>query len=427
MVGAKNRFMRLQQKILPLAAVVASRTAFAVALTGMACFAAAFGSARPAHADFAPDEIDFTAPVYDVPSGIHTLGERWSYKFYWNGLPVAHATIEGRQRGEGADRRLLVDVNAGTNAVISLLFRYTMDAEGAIYVEPFRPGTFSLEENEKGKEMATRIEFDEDGTVSAYRRKKGKEKRYEFAAPTTHEFMSTVYLLLNMDYELGETYLVDTLTGVSRFLLTAEAQAVERRNAAGSEVDAYRIFVTTNELTNPDGKRKHFGSDVWVSVDRPRRFLGSRSKTKWGPVTLDLVKIERLPGERPLPEFRQAAGAPVPVADPSAEPAAEVGTSSDSEPPAGAGAPDIKKVEDFNGAAPPAALPPPVAAEPVAGGVAEPSEAAAPEPPSAADSPDAMPISVPSSREAASAETAPPSERARRRPPQRVFGPIGPR
>lgn len=372
----------------------------------MACCLAALGSTGSAHADFAPDEIDYTAPAYDVPSGIHTLGERWFYKFYWNGLPVAQATIEGRQRGEGADRRLLVDVTAGTNTVISLLWRYRMEAAGAVFVEPFRPGTFHVEENEKGKEMETRIEFDEHGTVSAYRSKKGREKRYEFAAPRTQEFMSTVYMLLNLDYEIGRTYEIDTLTGVSRFLLTAEAQAIETRKAAGSEVDAYRIFVTTKELTNPDGKRKHFGSDFWVSVARPRRFLGSRSKTKWGPVTLDLVKIERLPGESPLPEFRRAAEAPT-VSD----------------------IPDTKKVEDLDGAAPAAA---PIAQqrpadEPPAGGDAQSREGAAPEPASAADSPVAKPISVPSVPDATPAETPVQSESVKRSPPQRVFGPLQPR
>jgi hypothetical protein len=260
-------------------------------------------------ADLTPDEIDYTAPVYDIPSDIETLGERWRYKFYWNGLPVAKAKIEGRERGEGADRELVVEMSAATNSVISLLWRYRLNAHGSIYVEPFRPGTFVAEENEKGREMATRIQFDDDGRVSSYRRKRDKEKLYEFAAPTTYEFMSTVYLLLNMEYELGRTYLIDTLTGNSRFLLTAEVQSIEPHEFGDEKVDAYRIYVTTKELTDPDGKRKHFGSDFWVSVDRPRRFLGSRTKTKWGAVKLKLVAVEPL--DEPLPP-EQVESAPAP-------------------------------------------------------------------------------------------------------------------
>ncbi len=263
----------------------------------------------PAVADLTPDEIDYTAPVYEIPSDIETLGERWRYKFYWNGLPVAKAKIEGCERGEGADRELVVEMSAATNSVISLLWRYRLDAHGSIYVEPFRPGTFVAEENEKGREMATRIQFDDDGRVSSYRRKRDKEKLYEFAAPTTYEFMSTVYLLLNMEYELGRTYLIDTLTGNSRFLLTAEVQSIEPHEFVDEKVDAYRIYVTTKELTDPDGKRKHFGSDFWVSVDRPRRFLGSRTKTKWGAVKLKLVAVEPL--DEPLPP-EQVESAPAP-------------------------------------------------------------------------------------------------------------------
>jgi hypothetical protein len=423
--------MGVRQKILPLAAAVASRIALAGALLGVWGSATILGPARPAHADFAPDEVEFEAPAYAVPTGIHTLGERWHYKFYWRGLPVAHATIEGRERGEGADRQLTVDVSAGTNSVISLLWRYRLEAEGAIFVEPFRPGTFSVEENEKGKEMETRIEFDEDGRVRAYRRKKGREKRYEFAAPTTQEFMSTVYLLLNLDYELGETYLIDTLTGVSRFLLTAEAQTIEPRKVAGEAVDAYRIFVTTKELTDPDGKRKHFGSDFWVSADRPRRFLGSRSKTKWGPVSLELVKIERLPGEPSYLEFRQAGAPPAPADEAAAGRPADAAPPADIAEPAAIAGPDTKKVEDLNGAAPPAALPvapePQVAAEPSAADVAEASETAVPVTTSETESPAAEPISSPLGAAAPAAEASSPSDDEKRRPPQRVFGPMRPR
>jgi hypothetical protein len=284
-----------QGKFLPLVCAVANRARIVV----FALNAAWLMAAAPVAADLTPDEIDYTAPVYEIPSDIGTLGERWLYKFYWSGLPVAKGTIEGRERGEGADRKLVVEMSAATNSVISLLWRYRLDAHGSIYVEPFRPGTFVAEENEKGREMATRIQFDDDGRVSSYRRKKDKEKLYEFAAPTTYEFMSTVYLLLNMEYELGRTYLIDTLTGNSRFLLTAEVQSIEPHQFGDEKVDAYRIYVTTKELTDLDGKRKHFGSDFWVSVDRPRRFLGSRTKTKWGAVTMRLVAVEPL--DEPLP------------------------------------------------------------------------------------------------------------------------------
>ena len=256
-----------------------------------------------------PGEVEVSTPVYDLPADIEWPNERWDYHFRWSGIPVGKLSIEtGSEQGAATDpgdtdlgdtdpggtdpgKRLTVRVRGTTNSVIDLLWKYRLDARGMIGVHPFTPREFVIDETEKRNEKFTHIRFDADRNVHSIRRKNDKEKEYSFAGGNTFDILSTVFLVLNLDYVLGDEFYVDTFTGTSRYLVTVSVDAREDLLAGGNLVPAWKLSVHTSELTDPEKEGKHRVTSLWVSRDRPRRLLAARSKTFVGAIEVELDAV----------------------------------------------------------------------------------------------------------------------------------------
>ena len=246
-------------------------------------------------ASIPPGEITSTTPVYDLAGNVQTVNERWSYSFSWGAIPVGHVTISGSELEIDGERRLGVHATGKTNSFIDLLWKYRLNAVGSIRLEPFGPGAFYSAEQERAKQKFTTIEFAPDQTIRSSRRKGDRLQEYEFKASNTFDFLSTTWLLLNLEYEIGQVYKVDTLTGTSRYLVNLEVADLDTIEAGGKQVQAYRLVATTSELTDPDEtEHKHRGTSIWVTAERPRRLLKAEAKTFWGAIHLQLTKIENI-------------------------------------------------------------------------------------------------------------------------------------
>jgi hypothetical protein len=81
--------------------------------------------------------------------------------------------------------------------------------------------------------------------------------------------------------------------------------AVSLKNAMGRMVEAYRLLIRTNDLTDPDDDHKHAGTYMWVSTAPPRRMLRAQAKTKWGAIYGELESIfdSRAPADAPVELF----------------------------------------------------------------------------------------------------------------------------
>ena len=246
---------------------------------------------------FAPGEVSIEVPVYAPSARIDAADERWRYRFKWSGLPVGEATITARRLGEAGSQRIGIELEGRTNAVIDLLWKYRLDARGTIRVEPFGPGTYFATESERGTEKLTRIEFGPDERVRTFRRKGEREQSFEFESAGTLDMLATVVLTLNLDYEVGQVLLFDTLTGTARYLVEVTIAEREPIDVLGRRVDAYRLGIATSELTDPDEEHKHRSTDLWVSATRPRRLLRARSKTFVGAIYAELAAIETVAGQ----------------------------------------------------------------------------------------------------------------------------------
>jgi hypothetical protein len=273
----------------------------AVVLAGTVLLWASLGLAK-----IGPDEVVPDVPVYRVSDErVEPLEEVWNFSFSWSGIPVAYMSISGRDGRAEDGPRLDVEIDGKTNAFIDLLWRYRLNAKGAIRLDPFGPDQFVIRENERWREKVTTIEFDGDGNVHSTKLKKGELEEFRFAAPNTYDIISAVFLMMHIDYELGRAYHIDALTGTSRYLVTVRVEAREPIEVLGHDVDAYRLLIETHDLTDPEDDEKHAGTTLWVSTNPPRRLLKAQAATKWGSIygTLDAIYDSRVPADQRVALF----------------------------------------------------------------------------------------------------------------------------
>ena len=251
-----------------------------------------------ATADLGPDEVGVVAPAYNVDTQPAELSEMWRYGFYWKGLPVGAVDIAGAMETSPTGERMMrVRIDGRTNSFIDLIWRYRLEAGGTMRLDPIAPATYYARETEDTKQALTRIDFDRARRVKTFRRKGEKVKgQYEFDAPNTYEFLSTIWLLLNLEYETGRAYRIDALTGTARYLLEVVAEGREVIEIENGPVDTFRLRATTREVTDPENEiaKKHRETHVWVNTDWPRRLLRADVATKWGSVRLELTGVENI-------------------------------------------------------------------------------------------------------------------------------------
>ena len=235
-----------------------------------------------------PGEVEVSTPVYHPVAGAHGEAETWNFGFSWSGVPVGRVTIRSNElRGEDGIRSLEVSAEGTTNAVVDLLWRYRMTARGSIRLDPFHPGEFFSEEFENQRHKITKIKFG-SGRASSERRKGERVERFDFEATNMLDILSTVFLVLNMDYLAGDEYYFDVFTGTSRYLVTVEVEGIETVKAAGSEQEAYRLRIDSESLTDPGDDEKHRETHLWVSASHPRRLLRARARTFVGAIHIVL-------------------------------------------------------------------------------------------------------------------------------------------
>ena len=269
-----------------------------------------------------PDQVEVDAPAYSVATPKGEISELWRYVFSWKGLPVGYVTIAGAEVVEGGERVMRVRVAGRTNSFIDLIWRYRLEAGGSLRLDPIAPGSYYATEVEETKKAVTKIDFDRARRVKTFRQKGEKVKQFEFDAPNTYEFLSTIWLLLNMQYEPGKIYRLDALTGASRYLLEVAAEAREIVEVDGLPVDTFRLRATTSEVTDPENKiaTKHRETRVWVNTDWPRRLLRADVGTKWGIVRLELTGVEDISELPPEQDLERTSSAPPAGARPATGP-----------------------------------------------------------------------------------------------------------
>ncbi|MFQ5478807.1 MAG: DUF3108 domain-containing protein [Candidatus Binatia bacterium] len=255
--------------------------------------------------DPGPGEVEVSTPFYKVEGGVDQPAERWDFSFEWTGIPVGWLYVETAEATDARGPGLEVRIKASTNKVVDLLWRYRLDAKGLIRTDPFGPGEFIIDEYERKKHKFTSIRFPDRHRIESLRRKGDSVKEFSFAADNTFDILSSVFLILNLDYVVGDQLYIDTFTGTKRYLVTVDVEGLETLRVAGEEVKGWRLRADTTELTKPDGDGKHKETRIWVSEQRPRRLLKASSKTFVGAINVELARVSPVGQEDEGP-----AGAP---------------------------------------------------------------------------------------------------------------------
>ena len=257
------------------------RPLLALSLLGLV-LAPAAGARRVKQLEHAVD-----APVYTLPADLPTPTGRYDYRLRWSGLPVARVSLDMQPT---PDRESVdLTIAGATHPVIDLFWRYRFDGRGRVATAPIGPRWFEVEECEKSRLRRTEIRFDgSDDRVRAVRHSRGKVREYWFHSDNTYDIPSAVYLVLNLDYALGDRYTLDAFTGKSRYLVHLEVEAQETIEIAGAPRAAWRLVGRTEELTDDDADGRHRRTEIWISPERPRTLLKARSETFVGAITLEL-------------------------------------------------------------------------------------------------------------------------------------------
>jgi len=242
-----------------------------------------------------PDSVDVETPEYRVTEPVTGQAERWVYEFSWSRfLKVATVEVTAGERIEAGDSRTIgVFIRASSARILDWLWRYRMNADGVVNLAPYRPGSFEVRESINRAPKTNRVEFDGNGGVHTYRKKEGRVREFEFATHNTFDMVSALYLVMNQDLTVGESYQVDALAGNVRYLVTLEVVDTETIRVANGEHAALKLRVRTEDLTDPPDNARHTHTDLWVSAERPRRMLQAVSNLWLGTIRGRLVSIER--------------------------------------------------------------------------------------------------------------------------------------
>jgi hypothetical protein len=266
----------------------------AAALAALLVTGGTLGATPPyvKHLDVAVD-----TPVYVLPKDLPVPSGRHDYQLSWAGIPVGRVQVDMRPAAApdpGASASAIeVDILGATHPAVDWLWRYRFDGHGRVLTDPFAPGGFVVDECENGDHQRTEIRFREEGSgVRGIRFVRGRVKEYVFSSTNTFDLPSSVYLVLGLDYAEGARYALDAFTGKSRYLVTIAVDGREALAQGTRTLDAWRLRITTRELTDDDPEGRHRETLVWVSADRPRRLLRARSETFVGSIQLELVPAD---------------------------------------------------------------------------------------------------------------------------------------
>ncbi len=273
------------------------------------------GAAKAARAEHrSPQDVHVKTPVYHIDHSAFQAGERWQLEFRWSGIPVGHFTIELSDGGHTGGKRLNIEVTGRTNSFIDLLWRYRLHATGWVFTEPFAPGAFHAEEHENARFKVTDVGFDSDRQVHAVRKKGDSVRETAFPAPNTYDILSAVFMIMSLDHHIGDEYYVDVLTGLARYLVTIQVEERGWVQVEGKPVDAFRLALSSYDLTDPEKSSKHRGTSLWVSASRPKRLLKAESKTFVGSISASLTAVQTVAAVIP-----KASVPETPVDSPSAQ------------------------------------------------------------------------------------------------------------
>lgn len=215
----------------------------------------------------------------------------YHYKIAWGRGDIAEAWIAVDKEQD----LYLVSVKAKTKNLIEKMFKVRYRGEGKISAEDLAPVHTYFEEKMRSKRRETTIVFNPNGTVDSVRitEKKGKDtetdKRQLEAADFALDPITAIFMVRNLDWELGESDNLEVFTGKTRYLLTLSCQGKTTVKRENQDREVWVITIKVQNLDEPQKKSKVKQTIVLLTTDQKKDVLYIKSSTKFGAVTAELM------------------------------------------------------------------------------------------------------------------------------------------
>jgi hypothetical protein len=256
------------------------------------------------------------AEVLEVPAQPVTAffpGEQLNFVLKWGGIPAGDSTmaiVESRS-AEGKMIYKMVST-AKSRSLVDVVYKVRNRYETHIDPETSLTHKFVFKQHEGGKKKDRILVFDQEArSVTRIVREKGQTQRRDYEiAENSHDTMSALFGLRNVDLEVGKSMKFNVFEGKKNWELIVDVLAEEEiKVRAGT----FKTFKLHPKLKFEGIFRRKGELHVWVTADRWRMPVLMRSKVKIGSIDteLDSYVLGRDPAAGEAGEEE-----PVPAGDP---------------------------------------------------------------------------------------------------------------
>jgi len=219
-------------------------------------------------------------------------GERLTYRFYWNGIPVGEVCTLVRKHSD--PQAIELALTAGTNAGIDKLYRFRLRWLTVASKDGFRASRVTVKEEENSRRSHYLTTFDRKaGTVKSVKTRLDKDsvRNYSFETRTAYDAIGVLYAVRAGALKPGQTLTYEAITGRRLYRLKITVGARERVKVAAGAFDALRLTVQGKRIQPPEKPKEPTPAlQLWVA-DSPGHVPVKLSiRTRWASVWGELVQ-----------------------------------------------------------------------------------------------------------------------------------------
>lgn len=271
---------------------------FVVCLTGALLLGGLAVAPRNVLADYIHPELVQVRTEKYQPQRTEFAAGTYEYDINWQGISVARGAVTVRPSSGSGNDTMHVTATAQTGRVIDILYRLRHTSESVFNAHSLKPVTFFSHQTENSKTKLRKIEFTDDGTISARLWKvdrSGKEVPEEsinfHSDNATFDPITAAFLARSLPIQEGSNLSFDVFNGKHRFLITFEVGPREWVEAGEKGYNAYRVVPSVKKLTDSEGENRLKSATIWITADDRRDVVKIESKVLIGSVRAELMKF----------------------------------------------------------------------------------------------------------------------------------------
>lgn len=241
-----------------------------------------------------PSEIQVKTEKYTPETTDFRKGQ-YEYQVSWQGIPVASATVDIKNKEVESEKAYFVEAHAKTSKVIGVFYKLRHTSESLFYESTLKPIRFSSIQTENSRRRSSEIEFGENGEIRSALGKNGKkeDERKFVSENQTLDPISAAFLARSIPIEVGKKASFDVYNAKNRYLISFEVVGIEDISLPGQAEKrrAYKVIPTLNKLTDTEGEKRFNRAEIWIAADETRDILKMETEVFVGSVSAYLKKF----------------------------------------------------------------------------------------------------------------------------------------